>query len=207
MALTNFALLTDEQKTVWSLDFWKLARNHSFLTKFMGSSANSLVHRITELKKSEKGTRAVITLLDDLEGDGIVGDRMLEGNEEATKSYDQVIRIDQLRHATRSEGRIAEQKSIVSFRENARDKLAYWIADRIDQLGFLTLAGIAYTQHTNGRPRVGSDLKNLEFAADVAPPSPKRCGRWDKANLEFILGGASNAVTATATRRGSSSCN
>ena len=79
---------------------------------------------ITELKKSEKGARAVITLLADLEGDGVAGDRTLEGNEEAMKSYDQVIRIDQLRHANRHEGRMADQKSVVEFRNNSRDVLA-----------------------------------------------------------------------------------
>ena len=89
-----------------------------------------MIQHITELKKTEKGARAVITLLADLEGDGIAGDRTLEGNEEAMKSMDQVIRIDQLRNATRHEGKMADQKSVVNFRENARDKLAYWVADR-----------------------------------------------------------------------------
>ncbi|MDR0362499.1 MAG: DUF4043 family protein [Planctomycetota bacterium] len=199
MALTNFARLTDEQKTAWSLDFWRLARNTSFINKFLGTGPNSMVQRITDLKKSEKGARAVITLLDELEGDGVAGDRTLEGNEEAQKSYDQVIRIDQLRHATRNEGRIAEQKTIVNFRTNARDKLAYWTADRLDQLAFLTLAGIDYSQHTNGAARVGSDLKNLEFANDVVPPSPKRFARWNKAGLSLDFGSGSNTVVAADT--------
>mgnify|MGYP006285401235 CR=1 FL=1 len=88
MAQTNFALLTSEQKTAWSLDFWKQARNLSFINKFLGKDSNSLIQHVTELKKTEKGARAVITLLTDLEGDGIVGDRTLEGNEEVMKAYD-----------------------------------------------------------------------------------------------------------------------
>ncbi len=94
MALTNFAALTDEQLTVWRRDLWRQARNLSFINKFLGKGPNSVIQHITELKKSEKGARAVITLLADLEGDGIAGDRTLEGNEEALKSYDQVIKID-----------------------------------------------------------------------------------------------------------------
>ena len=197
MATTNFGLLTNEQKTAWSLDFWRQARNLSFVNKFLGKGPNSLVQHITELKKTEKGARAVITLLADLEGDGIVGDRTLEGNEEIMKSYDQVIRIDQLRNANRNEGRMADQKSIVNFRENSRDKLAYWMADRIDQIAFLTLAGKAYTYHPNGSTRVGSDLKNLEFAADVVAPSTKRVGRWNNTSKAFEVGGGSNTVTST----------
>ena len=198
MAQTNFGLLTTEQKTAWSLDFWKQARNQSFINKFLGKGANSLVQHITDLKKTEKGARAVITLLADLEGDGIVGDRTLEGNEEAMKSYDQVIRIDMMRNATRHEGRMAEQKSVVNFREGARDKLSYWLADRIDQLGFLTMAGIGYTKYTSGATRVGSDLKNLEFAADVVAPSAKRVAQWDATN-GLIIGGASSNIVAADT--------
>lgn len=194
MGATNFALLTNEQKTAWSLSFWKQARNLSFVNRFLGKDSNSLFQHITELKKAEKGARAVITLLADLEGDGVVGDRTLEGNEEQLKSYDQVIRIDQLRNANRHEGAMADQKSVVSFRENSRDKLAYWLADRIDQLAFLTLAGLSYTVKNSGGTRVGSDLRNLEFAADVSAPTSKRVVRWDGAAKNIVVGGASSAV-------------
>ena len=195
MALTNFAALTSEQKTAWSMDLWKHARNESFIAKFLGKGPNSLVQHVTELKKSEKGARAVMTLLADLEGDGIAGDRTLEGNEEAMKTYEQVIRIDQLRHANRSKGRISDQKSIVEFRSNSRDVLAYWLADRIDQMAFLTLAGRSYAYKPNGTTRVGSDLQNLEFASDVTAPSTNRAMRWDTSTgLELVAAGSENAL-------------
>jgi N4-gp56 family major capsid protein len=179
MSLTNFAALTAEEKTIWAMDMWRNARNHSFVNKFVGKGPNSMIQHITELKKDQKGARAVITLLADLEGDGVAGDRTLEGNEEPGKSYEQVIRVDMLRHAQRHEGRMADQKSIVEFRENSRDALSYWLGDRIDQMAFLTLAGIAYTKKPDGSTRVGSDLPNLEFAADVTTPTAARRLRWD----------------------------
>lgn len=198
MALTNFGLLTDEQLTVWKRDLWKQARNISFTNKFLGKGPNSVIEHITELKKTKKGARAVITLLADLEGDGVAGDRTLEGNEEAIKTYDQVIRIDQLRHANRHEGKMADQKSVVEFRENSRDLLAYWLADRIDQMTFLTMAGISYAQRNAGGPRVGSDLRNLEFAADVKAPSAKRVARWDK-TTGLMVGGVTGELAAEDT--------
>lgn len=198
MAVTNFGLLTDEQKTTWSMDFWSQARNLSFINKFLGKSENSVIQHVTELKKSEKGARAVITLVADMEGDGVVGDRTLKGNEERLKSYDQVIRIDQMRNANHNEGRMADQKSIVSFREQSRDKLAYWASDRIDQIAFLTMSGVAYTMHNDGRVRVGSDLKNLEFAADVKAPTSKRAFRWDKTS-GLIRNGATADLTTDDT--------
>lgn len=159
-----------------------------------------MIQHITELKKSDKGARAVITLLADLEGDGIAGDRTLEGNEEAMKSFDQVIRLDQLRHANRHEGRMADQKSVVAFREESRDRLAYWLSDRIDQLAFLTLAGMDYSKRNSGGVRVGSDLPYLEFNADVTAPSTKRYARWDSASTaSLVWGTGSSAVTAADT--------
>ena len=55
MALTNFAALTADQKLVWSREVWKEARDKTFLNKFMGTDQNSVVQRITELTKTEKG--------------------------------------------------------------------------------------------------------------------------------------------------------
>ncbi len=188
MAKTNFAALTDEQKTAWGMDFWAHARNRSFINKFLGKSANSMIHHVTELRKDKKGARAVMTLVADLQGDGVVGDNRLEDNEEAMQSFDTVIQIDQLRHANRLEGRMADQKSIVNFRRQSRDKLAYWLGDRIDQLAFLSLSSLPFSLHTNGAARVGSSLVNLEFAE--ATPAPT-------ANRQFYLGADGNLVQGT----------
>ena len=179
MAMTNFARQTNEQKTAWSLKFWQNMRNKQFLTNFAGTGPDAMIQRIEELKASEKGARAVITLVPDLEGDGVVGDSQLEGNEEELKSADQVIRIDQMRNGTRLEGRMADQKSVVNYRNNSMNTLAYWLADRQDQLAFLTMSGVSYAFHNNGAPRVGSAFINLEFAADVTAPTAGRHFRWD----------------------------
>lgn len=197
MALTNFAALTAEQKTIWSMDLWKAARNYSFLKPFLGKGPNSVIQQITELKKSEKGARAVITLLADLEGDGIAGDRTLEGNEEAMKSYDQVIRIDMLRHANRHEGRMADQKSVVEFRGNSKDVLAYWLAERMDQMAFQSLSGWSYSLKPNGAARVGSGFADLEFSADVAAPTTARRLRWDASASALVTSAATTGVAAT----------
>lgn len=188
MALTNFAKLTDEQKTIWARDTWRNARNNAFMNRFLGDGSNSMIQRISELKKSEKGARAVITLVKDLEGDGVAGDRQLEGNEEEIQSFDQVIQVDQLRHANRHEGRMADQRSVVEFRSNSRDVLAYWLADRSDQMAFLTLTGVSYAFNTDGSTRTGSDLPFLEFASDVTAPSANRHRNWDDSADQLVAG-------------------
>lgn len=196
MALTNFASLTDEQKTIWARDTWKNARNAMFLNRFLGDGSNSMIQRISELRRTEKGARAVITLVKDLEGDGVAGDRTLEGNEEAILSFDQVIQVDQLRHANRHEGRIADQRSVVEFRENSRDVLAYWLADRLDQMSFLALTGVAFTQNNDGSVRTGSDLPFLEWANDVTAPTTLRHRNWDD-TADALVAGDTSTVVAT----------
>lgn len=199
MALTNFGMLTGDQLQTWSRDFWRVARNMSFVNQFAGTGQNALVQRVTELTKSEKGTKANITLLADMTGDGITGDNTLEGNEEALRAFDITIELDQLRFANRIAGRMADQKTVVNFREQSRDALAYAMADRMDQLAFLTLSGVAYTHKTNGglRPTsstAGHELVDLEFASDVSAPTGDRHRRISGTS---IAAGDTTAVTAT----------
>lgn len=192
MAKTDFTLLTSEQKTVWSRLVWKAAREKSRVMQYAGKGPNAIFQRITELTKDERGDRAVISLVTDLEGDGIMGDYDLEGNEEALKAYDETITIDQIRNANRTAGKMAMQKSVINFREQSKDKLAYWLADRIDQLAFLTLSGVSYAKHTNGADRsvlaTGKNLSDLAFGADVTAPSANRHVRWDKATGRLVAG-------------------
>tara|TARA_Y100001951_G_scaffold97722_1_gene97693 strand:- start:54 stop:1202 length:1149 start_codon:yes stop_codon:yes gene_type:complete len=198
MANTNFASLTSEQLTAWSRDFWRVARNMSFINQFAGSGSNAMVQRVSELTKSDKGARAVLTLLADMTGDGVTGDNTLEGNEESLRAYDIVIQLDQLRFANRLAGRLADQKSVVTFREHSRDALAYAIADRIDQLAFLTLSGVAYTNKNNGALRPvytsGQNLGDLAFNGDITAPTSNRHRRWDATN--GLVAGDVTAVVA-----------
>lgn len=195
MAYTNFSKLHENQKAVWSRDVWKIARNNSFIAKFSGSGMNSMVTRVSELTESERGTKAVLHLVADLVGDGVIGDNTLENNEEEIASYDTDIQIDQMRHATRHKGRLEHQKTVINFREQARDVLGYWLADRTDQLGFLSLAGIPYSLNTDGSIRANSPFPDLAFAPEnvSGTPTSNRYFVWDGSAL------AATTMTAGAT--------
>jgi N4-gp56 family major capsid protein len=200
MAVTNFGTLTGDQLQAWSRDFWRVARNQSFINQFAGAGSNAMVQRVTELTKNQKGTKANITLLADMTGDGITGDYTLEGNEEALRAYDISIELDQLRFANRIAGRMTDQKTVVNFREQSRDALAYAMADRCDQLAFLTLSGVAYTHKNNGGLRAasgtpGHDLADLEYASDVSAPTGDRHRRWDATN-GLVAGDTTDVVAA-----------
>ncbi|NLA67483.1 MAG: DUF4043 family protein [Gammaproteobacteria bacterium] len=194
MASTNFGALTENQLRVWSKTFWKEARNKTFIMSFAGSSANSMVQRITELRKTVDGDRAVITLVNEATGDGVVGDNQLEGNEEALSQDEMVIKMDQWRHAHKNAGKMNDQRSIVNFREAAKDQLSYRVSDVIDQLAFLTLSGVAYTQRPNGAVRTNSQLPLLAYASDVVAPSSRRHYRWDA--TDGLVAGSTTDVAA-----------
>ena len=198
MATTNFGNLNTNQLTTWSRSLWKAAREHSFIMKFAGKGANSPIQRITELTKNGKGTRAIISLVADLTGDGVVGDYTLEGKEEAIAAYDQEIVIDQLRNANRMAGRVADQKTIVNFRNTSKDVLAYWLADRLDQMAFLTASGIAYTENTDGTTRsvlpTGQNLNDLAYASDVTAPSTNRYRSWHGTSLGLVAGSTNSTA-------------
>lgn len=183
MAFTAFGELTPVQKVNWSRTVWKAARDQMFLKNFMSDTGDSVVHRITELTETEKGTQCLFQLVADLIGDGVRGDDEREGMEEAMDAHSQIIQIDQIAHSVRNKGRYDDQKNIINFRKTGKDQLSNWLAQRADELAFLTMSGISYAFHTNGAPRVGSIFPDLTFAADVTAPSAKRSLMWDGTSL------------------------
>jgi N4-gp56 family major capsid protein len=195
MAVTDFGALTAAQKKVWAMTIWKAGRDQSFWFSkgFIGTSdrdTNSPIQRVTELTETERGLECVMQLVLDLQNDGTVGDNELEGNEEAMINDAQTIRIDQLRHGVKSKGEMAEQATVIRFREQGKDKLSFWISDKIDELMFLTLSGVSYTYTYNGATRVNSQLPELTFAADVVAPSSNRV---------LYAGSASSTSTLTSS--------
>jgi len=183
MAQTNFAALTPKQKVVWAKDIWVDARDQMFLKKFIGTGDNAVIQRVTDLTKTERGEQILMHLVADLVGDGVIGDNEREGNEEAMQSYNQTINIDLISHGVRNKGKLSDQKTVINFREFAKERLAYWLANRIDSLAFLTMSGISYAYMNNGETRVNSPFPNLSFANDVSAPSTKRAMMWDGSAL------------------------
>ena len=188
--LTNFSGLTPQQKIVWSRDVWQTARDQMCIKRFMGSGDNAVIQRVTELTKTEKGEQVLMQLVADLVDDGVIGDNEREGNEEAMQSYSIALNIDLITHSVRNKGKLSDQKSVINFREMGKDRLAYWLANRVDQLALLTMSGISYAFMNNGAPRTASPFPNLAFAADVSAPSSKRSLMYDGTSLQVSSTGA-----------------
>lgn len=187
MAYTALGALQPDQKKAWVKESIRVFRENFFFNKFLGSNENSIVQHVTELKRTEKGDRAMIGLVADLKGSGIVGDNDIDGRYEEMESSWVEIHTDQLRNGVKSKGRVDDQRSVYDFRKEGRDKLGYWRANITEELMILTASGISYAYNTDGSARVigaQDPLTELDFAADVSAPSSKRHFRFDGTSLQ-----------------------
>ena len=186
---TDFGALHPQEKKVWSMKLWREQRNKSFLTKFLGNDPTAMIQRVPELKATEVGDKAVITLVANSESKVTAGDNMLLGREDSMSLYDMEIRLDQARMAMGNKGRMSEQRAVVKFRDEVKSQLGYNMSKMTDELAFLTMSGIPYTSKLDGSARnVDDQIGSLAFAADVTAPSLKRHFRWNKATNSVVAG-------------------
>lgn len=187
MAYTPFGAQQPEQKTAWVKEAIKTYRENNFFTKFMGEGENNIVQLVTELKKTEKGDRAYIGLVADLQGNGIVGDNDINGRHESLESSWVYINADQHRNGVKSKGRVDDQRAVFDFRKEAKEKLAQWKAQTVDEYMFLAASGISLQFKNNGALRATNgqdDPRQLDWASEITAPTSNRHLRFDGTNLQ-----------------------
>lgn len=194
MATTAFGALSAAQKKIWAMDIMLANRENAFWVQngFMSDGSNSPIQRVKELTRTDAGDECIMQLVPDLVGDGVAGDSQLTGNEEAMFQDAIRIRIDQIRHGVKKKGKMDEQRTIIRFREQARDKLGYWAGRITDEMLFLTAAGIAFSKNLDGSTRSSTTLPQLTFANDVVAPSSGRTK---------FAGAATSTATLTNTEK------
>lgn len=205
MAVTDYPLNHPLAVKHWAPSLMKEALKKTFALQFMGKDTNSLIQIKTEVNKAA-GDRIRFGLRQQLNGAGIAGDNTLEGNEEDLVTYYQDIHIDQLRHAVRSAGRMSEQRVPFSVRDEARDGLADWWADRIDTAFFNQLAGNtgqADTRYTGMQATIAPDTDHLVIASSTGSTAEVSISNTSvaKFNLNFIDIAREKAATAVNAMR------
>lgn len=145
----------------WAKTTYEAGIKNAFFSKFMGSDARSIVHRKTELAKGS-GTSINIPLLLPLSEAGVLGDDLLEGNEEALQYSDFDVSIYRVRHGVRLEGEYEEQKTQINMRQDAKTALAEWLAMYLDTSIFSVLTGVL-PKWAEGNP--------AKFPFPLTPPS------------------------------------
>ena len=197
MAVTNFGRLSGEQKTYWERELWKYMRDQAFWSQFMSTGSNTPVTHITKLTTTERGTRAMIQLVPDLHGRGVSNDNERVGNEEALETLLLPVEVGLIYNGVTNKGKLSDQKNVINFREVARDRLKYWLANAVDKLAFLTISGISYQYDLDGSDAgSGNPWTELSFASDVTPPSAGRHVYFDGSDLQP---GNTSAITTGMT--------
>lgn len=140
MAATEFGVNHPLAVKVWSKSLAKEAYRKTFIGKFIGKGDDALIQEKTELKKGA-GDKITCGLQPQLEGEGVEGDDTLEGREEALRHFDDSVMINQLRHATKTKGKMTEQRVPYDLRASGRGALADWWSRRMDTVFFNQICG------------------------------------------------------------------
>lgn len=131
MAATEFGVGHPLAQKLWARKLFHEVIGESFFSRFMGKGDSNLLQFKTETQK-DAGDRIRVGLRMLLTGAGIQGDATLEGNEEALTTYYDDPLINQLRHATRSQGKMSEQRVPFSVRDENRMGLQDWWTERME---------------------------------------------------------------------------
>lgn len=158
MAKTEFGVNHPLAVKVWSKKLMAEAIAATKIGKFLGTSKDSLLYRKDELSK-QSGDQITYGLRMKLSGAGVQGDATLEGQEEALTLYSDAVLINQIRHATRSAGRMSEQRVPFDVRQDNMEGLRDWQAEKWDT---------AFANHLAGNT-VETNTLNSGNNATVAP--------------------------------------
>jgi N4-gp56 family major capsid protein len=127
------------REKAWFRETWKAVEDNLFFKKFIGTSEQSIIQKITNLQK-EPGDKVTIPLLLKLTGIGVLDGAILEGNEEAMQYRDFTAEVHQVRNAVRLAGEFDEQKTGLKMRIDAKNSLATWLSERIEGMFFSSLS-------------------------------------------------------------------
>lgn len=166
MATTEIGVNHPLAQKMWSKRLFYEVIKEQWLSKFMGEGSNSLIQLQGETQKAA-GDRITLGLRMLLTGAGIQGDDTQEGNEEALTLYSDNIFINQLRHATRSKGKMTEQRVPWSVREENRLSLKDWWAERLEVWAANQLTGntaVTDTKYTGNQATITVDAAHLLIA-------------------------------------------
>lgn len=170
MATTEIGVGHPLAQKLWSKRLFHEVIKEQWLSKFLGEDSNSLCQIQPETQKSA-GDRITIGLRMLLSGAGIQGDDTVEGNEEALTLYSDNVFINQLRHATRSKGKMTEQRVPWSVREENRMALKDWWSERLEVWTANQLTGNTAqtdTRYTGNQATITVDASHLLIAGVAA---------------------------------------
>lgn len=183
MAKTAFTTSNALTKKLWEEQLFRDTMKEAYFSRFMGSTAESLVHVNSKLEKS-KGDRVTFGIRMRLAGSGVTSGQTLEGNEEKLVTYDYSLSLEQYRHAVRDNGQLDRQRAVFSIDEESEAALKSWGSEKIDQLAMDALTA-SPTKIFYGD---GTTTGTITTAGKLTPALISKAKTW-------ALGGGGRAQT------------
>jgi N4-gp56 family major capsid protein len=149
MAYTSYAVNDSFAVKMWSKSLVVAMREYLEIAPLMGKGPNNIIQVKDELAKGP-GDTITYGLRARLQGGGIVSSTIAEGNGEALSIYSDQIQINELGHVVgvKSANTIDQQRVPFDLREEGRDALAQWWADRLSVSFFNQVCGVTSVTDT-----------------------------------------------------------
>ncbi|WP_375675834.1 N4-gp56 family major capsid protein [Bartonella sp. AP9QHHD] len=174
MATTHIGINDPHALKTWARILDAEVSKATPIAPLMGQDSNSIIQVKTETQKG-KGDCVTFSLRAQLSGRGVSEGETLEGNEEALQFLHDKLYINELYHGTRiaNEGTIDNQRTLFNLREEAKNSLSDWYADRLSLMFFVHACG-----YTANRLNFEGELVDLDplfwgFNAPLAPSSKR----------------------------------
>jgi N4-gp56 family major capsid protein len=115
-------------------------RNSYFNKKFVGKGENNIIEEKMDLA-SDAGDRISFDLSVKLRQRPTFGDSRVKGKEENLRFFSDEVVIDQMRHPVSAGGRMSRKRTLHDMRKIAKDRLAEYWTQYIDEMYFIYLSG------------------------------------------------------------------
>jgi len=165
MAQTTFGTASSQTVKIWSKKTWYQAqRGAMFFNKFLGTTEDSILYQVTDLEKTA-GDNIVYDLLVEMSGQGVTGDNIMEGNEEALVYYQDSNKIDQLRNA-HIFGKMSQQRTVHDLRKDGQWALSRWFSNKFEEYMFRYLCSDTTMNHA-GNAGAASDADHIVYSGNA----------------------------------------
>lgn len=173
MAKTAFTTSDALTKKLWEEALFRDTAKESYFSRFMGSTAQSLVQTNEKLEKN-RGDKVTFGIRMRLAGSGITAGQTLEGNEEKLVTHDFSVTLQQYRHAVRDNGEIDRKRAMFSIDEESEAALKTWGAEKIDSLCMTAIT----TSPTKIFYGDGTSTSTITTAGKITPALISKVKTW-----------------------------
>lgn len=142
MADPKTRFLTNDPLTrkKWARDLFKVLLASVEFNELIGRDSNSIVMEKLDLAKGE-GDQMTFGIRLPLQGEGIVGDDTVEGNEEKMRFRNFKATIEELNHAVDTGGKMEQQRVPYDLMKEGKEGLNEWWGQKLSQYMFAVLCG------------------------------------------------------------------